>query len=309
VPELPEVETIRRQLSPRLSGRVVTSVEIFDDYFTKPEDPELFRDLVRGRTLSGVERRGKYLIFRFLDRDAMVIHLRMTGSILFVDPSGESGPGDARIYRAGDDRHLKATFRLDDRSEVRFTDPRRFGRGFVAGPDELDAYFGERLGVEPLSKAFTTEVLAAAVSGRTGPLKSFLLNQKAIAGIGNIYADEALHRAGLHPLSPGGSMKPEHHEALREGIVAALERGLELGGASIDDYRDAEGDTGSMQEEFLVHLREDQDCLRCGGTIGRIVVGGRSTYYCPSCQQRLRRRPRKKKAASRTSGSKGTIRQ
>jgi len=307
VPELPEVETIRRQLAPRVSGRVVSSVEVLDDYFTKPEDPELFTEQVKGRTLSGVERRGKYLVFRFLDRDVMVIHLRMTGSILYVDPDGVTDPGDARIYSSGDDRHLKARFRLDDGSEIRFTDPRRFGRGFVAAPDELETYFGERLGVEPLSKGFTTDALAAAVRGRTGPLKSFLLNQKAIAGIGNIYADEALHRAGLHPLSPGGSMKPEHHQALRDGIVAALERGLELGGASIDDYRDAEGDTGSMQEEFLVHLREDEDCLRCGGTIGRIVVGGRSTYYCPDCQERLRRRPRKKKSAARSSGNEGTI--
>ena len=310
MPELPEVETIRRQLAPRVSGRVFTSVEVLDDYFTKPIAPEAFRKEVEGRTLTGVERRGKYLVFRFLDRDAMVIHLRMTGSILYLSPEGEAAPGDARIYRAGDDRHLKARFGLDDGSEIRFTDPRRFGRGSVASPEELDLFFAERLGVEPLSNAFTTEALAGIVEGRTGPLKSFLLNQKGVAGMGNIYADEALHRAALHPLSPGGSMKPEHHQALRDGIVASLERGLELGGASIDDYRDAEGDTGSMQEEFLVHLREGEDCLRCGTTIERIVVGGRSTYYCPGCQERLRRRPRRKKrSASGPSGARGTISQ
>lgn len=309
MPELPEVETIRRQLAPRVSGRVLTSVEVLDDYFTKPVAPELFRREVEGRTLVGVERRGKYLIFRFHDRDAMVVHLRMTGSIIYVRPDGTADPGDARVYRSGDERHLKARFALDDGSEIRFFDPRRFGRGSVASPEELELFFSERLGLEPLSKEFTAEALGGIVEGRTGPLKSFLLNQKGVAGIGNIYADEALHRAGLHPLSPGGSMKPAHHEALRNGIVASLERGLELGGASIDDYRDAEGDTGSMQDEFLVHLREGEECLRCGTVINRIVVGGRSTYYCPGCQERLRRRPRRRKKAkaSRSSGAKGTI--
>ena len=124
-------------------------------------------------------------------------------------------------------------------------------------------------------------------AGRTAPLKSFLLDQARVAGVGNIYADEALFRARLHPLSPAGSMKPEHLEALRDGVVAALEAGLDGGGASIDDYRDARGEQGTMQDEFLVHTREGEPCPRCGGTIVRIVVGGRSTYYCPSCQVRL----------------------
>jgi len=131
-------------------------------------------------------------------------------------------------------------------------------------------------------------------AGRTGPLKSFLLDQKGVVGVGNIYADEALFRAGLHPLSPGGSMKPEHHVALRDGVVEALERGLDLGGASIDDYRDAKGEKGGMQNEFLVHRREGEECVNCGGEIQRIVVGGRSTYFCPDCQKRLRRRPRRR---------------
>ena len=132
-------------------------------------------------------------------------------------------------------------------------------------------------------------------AGRTAPLKSFLLDQSGIAGIGNIYADEALHRASLHPLSPAGSMRAEHCEALVEGIVGALEAGLAHGGSSIDDYRDSRGEKGSMQDEFLVHTREGEECSRCGGTIRRIVVGGRSTYFCPDCQTRLRRRRKKKK--------------
>lgn len=294
MPELPEVETIRRQLEPDLGGRRIESAEVLDPYFAKPASAAAFEAAVTGRTITDVGRRGKYLVFEFDDGRSMVIHLRMTGSITLLAPDGSRNPGDARIYAAGDDeRHLKAVFALDDGGEIRFSDPRRFGRGFVAGPDELDAYFAARLGLEPLSPEFTADALAEMSAGRTGPLKSFLLDQKGVVGIGNIYADEALHRAGLHPLSPGGSMRREHHEALRDGIVAALERGLDLGGASIDDYRDARGDAGSMQKEFLVHRREGEQCGRCGGEIRRIVVGGRSTYFCPSCQKRLRRRRRR----------------
>jgi formamidopyrimidine-DNA glycosylase len=300
VPELPEVETIRRQLEPDLDGRQIDAVEVLDPYFTKPAVPSEFEASAEGRTITDVGRRGKYLVFGLDNGDSLVIHLRMTGSITLLAPDGTSNPGDARIYEAGDtERHLKARFVLDDGGELLFADPRRFGRGFVAGPEDLAAYLGSRLGVEPLSADFTVESMAAMTAGRTGPLKSFLLNQKGVAGVGNIYADEALFRAGLHPLSPGGSMKPEHHRALRDGVVEALQRGLDLGGASIDDYRDAHGDTGSMQDEFLVHRREGRPCPRCGATIVRIVVGGRSTYFCPACQTRLRRRPRRTAAGRR----------
>lgn len=297
MPELPEVETIRRQLEPDLVGRRFEQVEVIDHYFSKPTSAAKFEALARGREVADVGRRGKYLLVEFTDGETMVIHLRMTGNLVLLDPEGNPGPGDARIYRQDDgDRHLKARFLLDDGGELRFTDPRRFGRGFISGPEALDAYFAERLGPEPLSDEFTVEVFGAASGNRTAPLKSFLLDQKTVAGIGNIYADEALHRAGLHPLSPAGSMKPPHIEALRDGIVAALERGLDLGGASIDDYRDARGESGQMQEEFLVHRREGLPCPGCGDPITRIVVGGRSTYFCGSCQTRLRRRPRRKRS-------------
>ena len=295
MPELPEVETVRRQLDPELSGRTVEAVEVLDHYFTKPHTAAGFERAAAGRTFSGVARRGKYLLLEFDDGETLVIHLRMTGNLILADREGERPAPDGRIYVPPKGSHLKARFLLDDDLELRFYDPRRFGRGFIAGPDDLADYFGERLGVEPLSDAFTVEELARVTAGRRGPLKSFLLNQKGVAGIGNIYADEALHRARLHPLTPGGSMKAEHHQALHRGIVEALARGVELGGASIDDYRDAKGGNGSMQEEFLVHLREGEDCLACGGTINRIVVGGRSTYYCPACQVRLRQRPRRRR--------------
>ena len=291
MPELPEVETIRRQLEPDLNGRVIEVVEVLDPYFTKPELPGNFERAVNGREIVDVGRRGKYLMLELDDGMTVVIHLRMTGSLVLLAPDGSENPGDARIYEADtSEKHLKARFTLDDGGELRFSDPRRFGRGFVANAEDLDAYFASRLGVEPLSEDFTVESMAEMTAGRTGPLKSFLLNQQGVVGVGNIYADEALFRARLHPLSPGGSMKPEHHVALRDAVVEALERGLDLGGASIDDYRDAKGQQGGMQNEFLVHRREGEACVTCGGEIQRIVVGGRSTYFCPNCQKRLRRR-------------------
>lgn len=296
MPELPEVETIRRQLEPDLVGRTIESVEVLDPYFTKPASSRSFERSLEGHEIVDVGRRGKYLILELGGGDSVVVHLRMTGSLILIDPDGVENPGDARIYEAGQDaKHLKARFSLDDGGELRFTDPRRFGRGFVADAEALDAYFDERLGVEPLSPEFTVESMSAMTSNRTGPLKSFLLNQKGVAGVGNIYADEALFRARLHPLTIGASLKPEHHTALRDGVVEALERGLDLGGASIDDYRDAKGEAGSMQKEFLVHRREGEDCARCGGTIIRIVVGGRSTYFCPDCQVKLRKPPRRRR--------------
>lgn len=301
MPELPEVETIRRQLEPELVGLEVAEAEVLDERWTRPVAPAEVEEALAGRRVAAVGRRGKYLIVGFEDGDALVMHLRMTGNLLIKAPfaAGHSplDPrlGAPRLYEAGtDDRYLRARIAFTDGSELWFTDPRRFGHAALLAEHEIAPYFAERLGVEPLSGELTADGLAAIAAGRKAPLKSFLLNQTGIAGIGNIYADEALFRAELHPLSPAGSMRAEHCEALREGIVEALEAGLASGGASIDDYRDARGEQGSMQDEFLVHTREGEPCPDCGGAIVRIVVGGRSTYYCPSCQVRLRRRPRRR---------------
>jgi formamidopyrimidine-DNA glycosylase len=204
--------------------------------------------------------------------------------------------GGPRLYESRPEpSHVRARFRLHDGGELLFTDIRRFGQAVVLDEgDQLEDYFAARLGVEPLSGELTPERLLELAKGRKAPLKSFLLTQSRVAGIGNIYADEALWRARLHPLSPAGSMKREHAERLVRGIVDALEAGLDHGGASIDDYRDARGEMGSMQEEFLVHTREGERCRRGDGEIQRIVVTGRSTYFCPACQERLRRRPRRR---------------
>jgi formamidopyrimidine-DNA glycosylase len=311
MPELPEVETVRRQLEPELVGKRIESASVIDERLTRPEPPRSLERAVRGREVTAVARRGKYLLIGLEGGRTLALHLRMTGNLLLRDPAAAATAdlmksealGGPRLYEsAPEPSHVRARFGLDDGRELLFTDVRRFGQAVVldAG-DQLDDFFAARLGVEPLSGELTPQRLLALAEGRKAPLKSFLLTQSRIAGIGNIYADEALWRARLHPLSPAGSMKLEHAERLVEGIVGALEAGLDHGGASIDDYLDARGEQGSMQDEFLVHTREGEDCPRPArehrpsppAVIQRIVVTGRSTYFCPNCQERLRRRPRR----------------
>jgi formamidopyrimidine-DNA glycosylase len=292
MPELPEVETIRRQLEPELVGRRIESISVLDERWTRPVPPRDVERAVAGRRIESLGRRGKYLVFGLEGDRWLLMHLRMTGN-LSVD-GGETDPP-----------YLRAELRLDDRRRLLFTDVRRFGTAVVVEGPELDDYLVSRAGIEPLADTLTTEAILALAEGRQAPLKSFLMVQSGIAGIGNIYADEALFRARLHPLSPAGSMKPEHAENLRAGIVATLEAGLANGGASVDDYVDARGERGSMQDEFLVHTREGESCYRCGETIRRIVIGGRSSYFCPGCQTRLRRRPRRRSRARRRTASPG----
>jgi formamidopyrimidine-DNA glycosylase len=281
MPELPEVETIRRQLEPELVGRRIDAVTVFDERWTRPVPTREVEGAVAGRRIESLRRRGKYLLVELDGGRWLIMHLRMTGNLLLHE-------GDA------DPQHLRVEIRLDDGRRLLFTDARRFGTGVVVEEGALEEYLLPRAGIEPLDEGLTADALVRLAEGRRAPLKSFLMVQSGVAGIGNIYADEALFRARLHPLSPAGSMRAEHAESLRAGIVATLEAGLANGGASVDDYLDARGERGTMQDEFLVHTREGEPCFRCGETIRRIVVGGRSTYYCPGCQTRLRRRPRRR---------------
>jgi formamidopyrimidine-DNA glycosylase len=281
MPELPEVETIRRQLEPELVGRRIESAQVLDARWTRPLPPRDLERACAGRAIEAVGRRGKYLLLSLEGDRWLVMHLRMTGNLVLGDAGAEPP-------------YLRAVLRLDDGRELRFTDARRFGTGVMVEGAELEEYLRPRAGIEPLSDGLTAEALGELAAGRRAPLKSFLMVQAGIAGVGNIYADEALHRAALHPLSPAGSMRREHCERLRAGIVETLEAGLANGGASVDDYLDARGERGTMQDEFLVHTREGQPCHRCGEAIRRIVLAGRSTYFCPGCQVRLRRRPRRR---------------
>jgi len=304
MPELPEVETVRRQLEPALAGKRIESASVLDDRLTRPEPPRSLERAVSGRRVTAVARRGKYLLIGLDGGRTLALHLRMTGNLLIRAPAGDATVdlmkteplGGPRLYESPPEpSHVRAQFRLEDGAELLFTDVRRFGQAVVLDEgDQLEEYFAARLGVEPLSRELTPERLLELAKHRKAPLKSFLLTQSRVAGIGNIYADEALWRARLHPLSPAGSMKLEHAERLVDGIVGALEAGLDHGGASIDDYRDARGERGSMQEEFVVHTRAGEPCPRGDGEIQRIVISGRSTYFCPACQERLRRRPRRR---------------
>jgi formamidopyrimidine-DNA glycosylase len=299
MPELPEVETVVRQLEPEVEGRRIEQLEVLDARWSRPVPPQKLGKAVSGAAIERFGRRGKYILMGLDGARTLVMHLRMTGNLVLREGDEMLDPSEGRrLYeseRSTEERHLRARFVLDDGRELWFTDPRRFGEAFLIADAKLDERFA-KLGVEPFSPEFTAAALGEMAAGRTAPLKSFLLDQSRVAGVGNIYADEALFRAELHPLSPAGSMKPEHLEALRDAVVAALDAGIDAGGSSIDDYRDARGERGSMQDQFLVHTREGEDCHRCGGTIVRIVVGGRSTYFCPSCQVRLRKRPKRRRA-------------
>ena len=301
MPELPEVETVVRQLEPEVEGHRIERLEVLDERWSRPVPPEQLGAAVGGATVEGLGRRGKYILMGLDGDRTLVMHLRMTGNLILREGDEVIDPSEGRrLYegeRSTEERHLRARFVFDDGRELWFTDPRRFGEAFLLDAEKLEERFA-KLGIEPFSPEFTPAALGEMAAGRTAPLKSFLLDQSKVAGIGNIYADEALFRAELHPLSPAGSIKPEHAEALRDAVVAALEAGIDAGGSSIDDYRDARGEKGTMQNEFLVHTREGEPCRSCGGPIERIVVSGRSTYFCPSCQVRLRRRPRRKRARS-----------
>src|SRR5205085_11418462 len=186
---------------------------------------------------------------------------------------------------------LRARLALDNRKRLLFVDVRRFGTGVVLlGSEARDAYFDARLGVEPLDPDFTAEALRALASGRRAPVKAFLLNQERIAGVGNIYADEALFRARIHPLRPVGTLRRPQLAALRDAVVESLQAGIDATGASIDDFRHTDGAEGSFQDSFLAYGREGEPCPRCGGPIRKLRVAGRGTYVCERCQPRPRRR-------------------
>jgi formamidopyrimidine-DNA glycosylase len=279
VPELPEVETIRRQLAPHLEGRTIASVEILDSRWTRPGAPGPIEAELRGARIEHVGRAGKYLIWELSGDRHLLLHLRMTGTLLFepaVDPP-----------------HTRVRFTLEDGGRAVYVDPRRFGTGqLLHSSAARDAYLQARLGVEPFTDQFTAEHLRDAARGRLAPIKSFLLDQRRIAGIGNIYADEALHRAGIHPLRPAGRVTRAEWVRLRTAIEEALLAGIEAKGASIDDFRHVDGALGSFQDRFLVHRRAQEPCFTCGHQITKLVVGGRGTYVCEHCQRRPRTRSR-----------------
>jgi formamidopyrimidine-DNA glycosylase len=281
MPELPEVETVRMRLEPVLVGRLLQDVEILDPRLTRPFDPAGVAAELQGERVAAVDRRGKYLVVRFESGRVLLIHLRMTGNLLH----GNLGNGLL------DDPHRRAVVRLDDGSNVVYRDVRRFGTWLLLEPDQLDPYLEPRVGLEPLARSFTTKQLAQALSGRRAPVKAAILDQRRLAGVGNIYADEALWRARIHPQRPAGELGSDEIKALHAGIRRALKAGIERQGATLRDYRTPDGGSGAMQHEFKVYGREGEPCDRCGTPIEKIRAAGRGTWYCPRCQG-LRVRPR-----------------
>jgi formamidopyrimidine-DNA glycosylase len=271
MPELPEVETIRRNLAPHVEGRRVT-LEVLDERWCRPLAPAELAAAVEGRTVERLSRRGKYLVWELEDDAFLLMHLRMTGTLL-LDPPG--APPYARVW-----------LRLGDHDVV-FSDPRRFGTGELAlGTDARDDFFAARLGVEPLDGEFTAQHLHATAKTSRAPIKAFLLDQKRVAGVGNIYADEALFRARIHPLRLANRLTRPQAEALRDAVVESLNAGIEAKGATIDDFRDPYGVSGTFQDRFLVHTREGEPCPRCGRPIRKLRAAGRGTYVCERCQPR-----------------------
>jgi formamidopyrimidine-DNA glycosylase len=278
MPELPEVETVRRQLEPQLRGATITGLEIRDPRWCAPLDPAELSEIIVGRCVRGLRRRGKYLDWVLGEEIHLLMHLRMTGTLLLDPPT--------------DTPYTRVEITLDGDRHLRFVDPRRFGTGWlVTGDEALERYYAARLGVEPFDDAFTPALLRALARGRRGPIKAFLLDQRMIAGIGNIYADEALFRSGVHPLRAAGALKPAQYARLRDAIRDVLAAGIDAHGASIDDFRDLDGVRGSFQDRFLVHLRAEEPCAVCGTPIRKLYVGGRGTYVCVHCQPvpRIRR--------------------
>ena len=274
MPELPEVETIRQKLEPQLVGRRFDRVEIGDPRLVRPFEPGVVAAELEGERVSAVERRGKYLIVRFESGRALLIHLRMTGSLR-----------QAANGALADDPHRRAVVRLDDGSAVAYRDVRRFGTWQLMEAGELEPYLEERLGVEPLGRAFTARRLAQRLEGRRAPIKAALLDQRTVAGLGNIYVDEALWRAQVHPLRQAGTLELDELTRLTRSIKDALKAGVKRQGASLRDYSTPDGERGRMQDRFRVYGREGDPCRRCGTPIDKIRTAGRGTWYCPNCQR------------------------
>lgn len=265
MPELPEVETYRQALAGRVTGRTFRRVAIHDARLTMPWDPEAVAAELEGERVAAVDRRGKYLLFRFASGLTLVVHLRMTGGF----PEGPA-------------THERAVVELDDGGRLVYRDLRRFGTWLLLRPEELDEYLAARLGPEPFERGFTPAFLGPKLQGRKAPVKASLLDQRIVAGLGNIYADEALWHARVHPLRPAGELDGEDVRALVRGVRAALRRGIARQGA---DLGNGAYTVGAMQHEFQVYGRTGEPCPRCGGPIEKTRAAGRGTHYCPACQR------------------------
>jgi formamidopyrimidine-DNA glycosylase len=285
VPELPEVETIVADLRPHLTGRTIVRCELLFPTIVRHPEPEVFIDNVAGRQIVEVRRRGKYILIELEHELLLIVHLGMTGQLRLVD-------ADAPL-----EKHTHAIFTLDadstapppgsaGKQQLRYRDPRRFGR-LLLGTEEslLSSKKLPRLGPEPIDPAFAAEELYRRLRKRRTSLKAVLLDQGAIAGVGNIYADESLHRARLRPDRLAGSLSRKSAQRLHESLRALLLMAIKNRGSSVDTYRDAWGEIGRQQEKLLVYGRAGEPCFTCGRPLALIRIAGRSTVFCRTCQR------------------------
>lgn len=272
MPELPEVETLVQDLRKRLVGRVIESVKIGNEAVLASRPRDLEKNLP-GRKIVTIERQGKFLQFRLTDRFILWFHLGMTGQLLLECPGVSSNPPHSHFF----------LFFKDSKERLLYRDPRRFGRIALEGPGEEGRPEGiRRLGREP--REWEKETFASLFKTRRGRIKSLLLDQRLVSGLGNIYADESLHRAGIHPLRRAHRIRRERLFHLHEAICEVLEEAVRWGGSSIDDYVHVDGSPGRFQEFHRVYGREGERCFACGARIRAAKLAGRTSSFCPRCQ-------------------------
>ncbi len=273
MPELPEVETVKRTLNRLVAGKTIERVTVYlPRIVQRPDDAEQFAALLKDQTIRRLERRGKFLRF-MMDEIVLVSHLRMEGRY--------------GLYAAGDplEKHTHVVFHFTDGTELRYKDVRQFGTMHLFAPgQDLAQPPLNKLGLEPLDESFTPQALRKRIGSRTTRIKPLLLNQEYIAGLGNIYVDEALFSAGIHPERTADSLTSREWKRLHEAIVTTLREAVDAGGSSIKSYVNGQGEMGMFQQRLQVYGRKSQPCYRCGQEVQKSVVGGRGTHYCPRCQ-------------------------
>lgn len=278
MPELPEVETIKNELLPHVVGHRITGITLFWDGIVRQPSVEEFCSRLTGQGLTEAARRGKYLIFSLTSGEILILHLRMTGSLLLKPLSAEP------------DKFIRVIFYLDNETQLFFRDPRKLGAMWLV--EDASAIVG-KLGPEPLETGFTPQALGQRLANRAAPIKALLCDQTFVAGIGNMYADEALFAAGIHPLRSGGSLSGDEVERLHHTIQQVLWSAIGNKGASVDTYFRPDGTLGTAHFGFKVAHRGGEPCPICGTPIARIPIRNRGSYFCPKCQREISSRRRK----------------
>lgn len=274
LPELPEIESLRRSLEPRLLGRRIDAVEVWEPRLRWPVETDSLKRGCQGRRIEAIERRGKYLTLRLGTR-AVLIHLGMSGRLRCLDSADRPK-----------EKHDHIGWRFENGQALRFFDPRRFGCVEAIPASELSTHPRlTHLGVEPLSKAFDAAWVWRATRNRSTAIKSWLMNARQVVGVGNIYASEALFRAGLMPTKPTGSLTKRQCSCLVDAVVSTLAEAVGAGGTTLRDFHHGDGERGQFQHKLSVYAREGEPCRRCATVVRREVQNGRSSFFCPNCQR------------------------